>query len=193
MVKQVPVVASLMIANGAIVSLMGLYLVVMGPFLFTMMNVAPPPGPGGPKPGDKAVLTAMSVVYLVLGLVVLTAAVLNIVAGIRSLSFRSRTLALVALFSNLAPMFTCYCIPTSLGLMIYGLIVFFQPDVARAFALVAEGVPAERFKRGWRPDEDEEEDDEPLPEELPPQPRGSDKIQRGPDDTIRRPWPEAEE
>lgn len=193
MVKQVQVVAILMIVNGAIVSVMGLFYVAMGPFMFAMMNMAPPPGQQGPNSSDAAVLSAMSVVYVVLGLVVLMAAILNIVAGIRSLSFRNRTLALVALFSNVAPLFTCYCLPTSLGVMIYGLIVFFQSDVARAFQLVAEGVPAERFKRGWDPEDDEDMDDERSLDEPPPPRRGGENIQRGPDDSLRRPWPESEE
>ena len=183
-VPQVKVVAILMIVNGAIVSLMGLYLVIIGPAMFTMMKVAPPPqGPnaGGP---EAMILGIMSAVYFVLGLLVLVASVLNIVAGIRSLKYRGRTFAIVALFSNIAALFTCYCFPLALGVMIYGLIVFFQSDVADAFARVAEGLPPERVKYGWRPaDEPDDEWDEELP--LPPldRPRRGDNVQRGPDDT----------
>lgn len=185
MVQQVQVVAILMIVNGALVSLVGLYLVCMGPFMFVMAKTAPPPPGGGGGP-DTMIMGIMATVYLILGLLVLTTSVLNIVGGIRSLKYRGRTLAMVALFSNLVPMFTCYCIPTSLGLMIYGLIVFFQSDVADAFARVADGLPPERVKYGWqRDDEPEDEMDDAFPPPPTGRPRRGDNIQRGPDDTYQ--------
>lgn len=190
MVNQVPVVSILMIVNGALVSLMGLLYSAMGPLMCTMINLAPPPGPGGPKPEDKIAFTAISGIYIVLGLPTLACGALNIVAGIRGLMFRNRIFALVALFCNIITVFTCYCSPISIGVMIYGLIVLFQPDVARAFARVAAGMPAERFRHGWDPREDDERYDEEPEEELPPppqRPRGGDQIQRAPDDGYRGP------
>jgi hypothetical protein len=92
------------------------------------------------------------------------------------------------LFFNILPMLTCYCLPTSLGLMIYGLIVMFQPDVAQAFALADDGMPAEeirarlsaqawrerRFERAPRRDEPVEEprQDAARGESSPPPPAG---------------------
>ncbi len=180
MANQVPVVAILMIVNGAIVSLMGLFYVIMGPAMFALMSFGPrAPNQPAANSADTAIMTVMSGFYVVIGLLVLACGILNIVAGIRCLNYRGRTLAMIALFSNLAPMFTCYCMPTSLGLMIYGLIVMFQSDVAYAFAQVARGVPPEHFKRAWRYREEEPDDEERV--ELPPeQPRGGDNIQLGP-------------
>jgi hypothetical protein len=90
--------------------------------------------------------------------------VLNIVAGARSLRFRGRGLALTALFLNIIPMFTFYCAPTSLAVMIYGLIVFFNGEVAQAFRLAGEGVPAEEIRRGfsgrYRPGDWDDRDDQ---------------------------------
>lgn len=185
MANQVPVVGILMIVNGAIVSLMGLIYTAMGPAMFALMSIGPrPPNQPAANTADTTFMAVMSGFYVVVGLLVLVCGMLNIVAGVRCLNYRGRTLALVALFSNLAPMFTCYCMPTSLGLMIYGLIVMFQSDVAYAFAQVARGVPPERFKRPRRYREEELDDEE--GEELPPErPRGGDNIQLGPDD-IRR-------
>lgn len=186
MVQQVKVVAILMIVNGAIISLMGVYLVIVGPAMFTMMKMAPPPqGPNAAGGPDAMILGIMSAVYVVLGLLVLTAAVLNIVGGIRSLKYRGRTFAIVALFSNILALFTCYCFPLALGMMIYGLIVFFQSDVADAFARVADGLPPERIQHGWHPaDEPADDWDEKLPPSPLDRPRpGGDNVQRGPDDT----------
>jgi hypothetical protein len=161
MVPQVQVVSILMIVNGALTSLIGLLLSVLGPFLFVISN----DNKMGPPRGDREVLQILSAVYLVLGVLVLIAGVLNIVAGIRALNFRNRTLALVALFFNIIPLFTVYCAPTSLGVLIYGLIVFFNADVARAFKMAAEGVPADEVRAhfsGYRRHDswDEEEDDD---------------------------------
>jgi hypothetical protein len=162
MVPQVQVVSILMIVNGALSALMGLLFSAVGPFLFVIINADKR---GGPPPDERAILGIMSVVYLVVGLLALAAGLLNIIAGIRALNFRGRGLAIVALFFNAAPVFTFYCAPTSLGVMIYGLIVFFNGDVARAFQMAADGVPAEEirqrfsgYRRRDRWDEEEEED-----------------------------------
>jgi hypothetical protein len=190
-VNQVQVVSILMIVNGSLVSLMGLFYAFMGPAMFALLRMAPPGPPGTPAPGT-AELTILPLIYVAIGLPVLAAGVLNIVAGIRSLKFRGRTFALVALFANLVPVFTCYCIPTSLGLMIYGLIVFFQADVAHAFERVAVGESPERFKHGWRRDEDDEMDEEELDEESDlhdPSPRPTN-IRRDPKEKYRKSPPE---
>jgi hypothetical protein len=163
MVPQVHVVSILMIVNGSLASLMGILLSVLGPAMFAMISMEQR---GRPMPGDEQMLLGIiSGVYLILGLLVLTAGVLNIVAGARSLKLRGRGLALTALFLNIIPLFTCYCLPTSLGLMIYGLIVFFNHEVARAFELVADGVPVEEVRerfsgRRWRHEHAEEEEEE---------------------------------
>jgi hypothetical protein len=75
------------------------------------------------------------------GVGVLTVAVIQLVAGIKGLRVRGRALGLVALFSNLMILSTCYCLPTGLGLMIYGLIVYYSSSATRAFAAVEAGVP----------------------------------------------------
>jgi hypothetical protein len=182
MVRQVQVVAILMIVNGAITSLMGLYLAGMGPFMFFTALNAGRPGPGGSSGPDTTILGIMAAVYLALGLLVLATSILNIVAGIRCLKYRGRTFAIVALFSNLAALFTCYCSLLSLGVMIYGLIVFFHHDVADAFARVADGLPPERVKYDWHPDDEVDDEFPPSPDDRP---RRGDNIQRGPDDGYR--------
>ena len=183
LVPQVQVVAILMIVNGALVTLMGLLYALMVPFMVNMMSFAPP-GPGGAAGPSTTQAGIIYAIYLAIGLPVAAVGVLNIVAGIRCLRLRGRILALVALFSNLVPMFTCYCLPTSLGLMIYGLIVLFQADVAFAFAEVAAGAPPERFKYARRhPDDEDDFDDQPPPRR--PSPRPSDNVQSYPDEYHR--------
>jgi hypothetical protein len=147
MVNQVQVVSILMIVHGALASLMGLFFAAMGPTMYALFSLEKKDPRARHGPADEAVFTVISVVYVVLGLLILAVGVLNIVAGVRGLKFRGRVLALVALFSNVIPLITCYCSPTSLGLMIYGLIVYFNKDVVRAFELAARGVPPEEIRR----------------------------------------------
>jgi hypothetical protein len=161
MVPQVQVVSILMIVHGALVSLVGIVLAAIGPAIFVLMSAQ-----GRRKvleTDDKAVLGVITVVYGAIGLAVLTAGVLNIVAGARSLKFRGRGLALTALYLNIIPLITCYCAPTSIGMMIYGLIVFFNADVARAFQMAERGLPPEevraRFSVGPRAEDWDQEED----------------------------------
>jgi hypothetical protein len=152
MVSQVLVVGVLMIVNGALSLLFGIFIAVMGPVMFTVFEQAAAQQGGPPMPAEaRGVFTVISIVYVVLGSLVAAAGILNIAGGIRAIQFRSRTLVITALFLNIIPVFTFYCALTSLGVMIYGLIVLFQADVAHAFELGASGYTAEEIRRRMAP------------------------------------------
>jgi len=145
MVPQVTVIGILMIVNGSLSVLLGILYAVMGPVMFTMMtrqNAA-----AAPPPEVQQIFTWVSIGYVVAGSVVAIAGLMNIAGGISALKFRSRAFVITALFFNILPTFTCYCTVTSLGLMIWGLIVMFQGDVAHAFSLGASGYTPDEIKR----------------------------------------------
>lgn len=185
MTKQVPVIGILMIVNGSCASLLGLLLAVGGPAFITLMRQEAPP----PADAD-VVLTITFLFYLIVGVVVLGAGIMNIVGGVRALYYRNRGLVITALFLNILPIFTCYCAPTSLGMMIYGLIVMFNSEVAQAFALGATGLSAEQIRaemsyrqqRQYDPDWNDYDEDRPADDSPrrppPPEPRPS----AGPED-----------
>ena len=81
----------------------------------------------------------MLAVYGSMGLVSLVIGVLGIWAGIRMLKFRGRTLGIVALSSGLLSIAGCYCLPTAIGLFVYGLIVLLNEPVKRAFVMGEQG------------------------------------------------------
>ena len=81
----------------------------------------------------------MLAIYGSMGLVSLVIGVLGIWAGIRMLKFRGRTFGIVALSSGLLSIAGCYCLPTAIGLFVYGLIVLLNEPVKRAFAMGEEG------------------------------------------------------
>jgi hypothetical protein len=163
MVSQVKIVSILMIVNGALVVLVGLIFSVGGPLVLAMVRST---GHGPRDPDERMAMEIAWYVYLVIGIPTVLVGIVTMIAGVRALLFRGRIMALVALFLNIIPMCTMYCAPTSLGLLIYGLIVFFHADVARAFQMVAEGVPAaevearflkERLGERWGDDWDEDD------------------------------------
>jgi hypothetical protein len=148
MVKQVTIVAILMMIQGVLESLMGVFLCVMGPFIFTIMQQMPQNQPGAQPPPEE-LAGILSGVYVLLGVVALIAGVLKIVAGVRNLKYRGKVLGIVALASGVATIFTCYCAPTAIALLVYGLIVYLNADVGRAFAMGEQGMTPDQIKAAF--------------------------------------------
>ncbi len=187
MVHQVRTVSILMIIQGSLTALVGLLYAALGPAMFALMQAQ---SSRTANPADETVLRLMLVFYLVMGLALVVVGALNIFAGIRCLSFRGRTFAIVALFGNILPVFTGYCAPTSIGMLIYGLIVLFNGEVAAAFA--AGGPDAwdedrhgrrrrDRYDRDDRDraDEDRDDDRDEGPAGYQPPPPRPDREWRG--------------
>jgi hypothetical protein len=66
-------------------------------------------------------------------------AILKIAAGVRNYQRRNRRLGILALAVAPFSLFTFFCVPSALVLMVYGLVVYLHRDVKRAFA-VADGL-----------------------------------------------------
>ena len=137
--RQIKIVAILMIVQGAMETAMGLFLCVMGPVMFGLMSSAPAPSGGGPPPA------LFGGIYIAMGLPTLIAGVLKIVAGIRNVKCRGKVLGFVALGSGILSMASCYCLPTALGLGVYGLIVYLNQNAARAFEMGETGMPSDQI------------------------------------------------
>ena len=150
MVRQVGVVAILMFVQAGFEIVMGLFLCAMGPIMWSTMSSMPagPRQPGGAGPEEMAwILTA---VYGGLGLLLLFAGGLKIVAGVKNLKYRSRGLGITALAFGMVTVFSCYCAPTGIALAIYGLIIYLNGDVATAFRLGSEGHSADQIRAAPR-------------------------------------------
>jgi hypothetical protein len=137
--RHVRVVAILMIVQGALELLAGIFLAVMAcimPMIVSSANNANRP------PEDFVwVVVAMyggfaAVAFLVAGL--------HIAAGVRNLRFHGRTLGIVALSCGLLSIFTCYCLPTAVLLAIYGLIVYLDKGTKEAFRLGESGCSSDQ-------------------------------------------------
>jgi hypothetical protein len=107
----------------------------------------------------QGVVEMITIAYVVLGAGCAISGLINIAGGIAALRFRSRTFVIVALFFNVAALPTCWCAPTSLGILIWGLVVMFQKDVADAFKLGAAGYAAQEIRDRMSRDDDDRYDD----------------------------------
>ena len=143
MVNQILVISILMIVHGGLAVMMGIYFLVMS-FVFPMIASAPPNTANGPPP--EMMMWIMFGLFFVLGLLTTIGAVLQIYAGIRNLGFQSHTLGMVGLVGGgVATMAGCYCIPTSVALLVYGLIVYLNPEVKLAFQMAERGMSKEQI------------------------------------------------
>ena len=90
-------------------------------------------------------------VYLAIGIPVLISGILRIVAGVQNYRFKGRTLSLVSIIVGMATLFSCYCAPTAMGLLVYGLILHLNPAVRAAFEMGRKGHSADQILAGSRP------------------------------------------
>ena len=151
LVNQVQIVCILMIVQGALVTCMGLFYVgyaFVFPAVFRAMEASAPAGAQAP-PAEMTWI--MMAVMLVIGIPVLLSGPLLIWAGIRNLRFRGRVLGLVALIASVVTVVTCYCAPTGIGLMAYGLIVYMNPEVIQAFQMGERGASRNQILAAYWP------------------------------------------
>lgn len=144
--SHVPIIAILMMVQGGFELLYAVLLFVMGVVMPMAMAKAPPGPPAAQGPSPLVMASLIGGVYLALGAALLIAGVLKLTAGFRNYRYRGRTLGIVALFSGLVTLFGCYCFPTALALLIYGLIVYFDRQTVYAFQLGAQGQTPEQIK-----------------------------------------------
>ncbi len=145
-VRQVKPLCICMIIQGSLEILVGIGYIVMAfampAMIFNQQAMAGPAGgPPGPIQAEQLEMVKMVlwITYGGGGGIAITAGILRVVAGIRGLFYRNHTLGIVSHFFGMLNLMTCYCIPTSFGLCIWGCIVYFNFDVKQAFKLGKSG------------------------------------------------------
>ena len=129
-VAQLPVLGILMAVHGGLLLALGLmnlatYL-MMFPMMESIMTQSPDLSQGEAEGFIWAVLAATGLASVASHFI---PGILQIVAGVRVRKRKSRTLAIVGLVFGLASMLGCYCFPTSLAMLVWGMIVLLDPDV----------------------------------------------------------------
>src|SRR5215208_6038944 len=123
LVGHVPLVAICLIVQGVLEIVMALFFVLFG----ILFLISPDP--------NLASYRALGLIMVIFALPGFVCGPLRIFAGIANLRHRRRLLGMTALGLGLLTMMTGYCAPTSIGLAVYGLIVYLNDSVIEAFAM----------------------------------------------------------
>lgn len=129
LIPQIRAVAALMIAQGILcAALSG----------FSLLSIIVMTASGNQiVPANQ--VGSLRVLYFGLAIVSGVPAVGYLIAGGMNFFYRGRNYGLTALWLGLLGIGTCYCGPTSVALLVYGLIVYFNPAVMAAFRHAAGG------------------------------------------------------
>lgn len=150
LVQQVRILGILNAVQGGLELIMALFFLFYAVFLPIMMNT-PEFREGQPDSPPPGFVLGMGIGLGVVGALLLVVAVCRIVSGVRCWWFRSRSLAMVSMILGAVSIFTCYCAPTSLAVLVYGLIVMLAPPVKQAFEMAASGMPPEQILHEFSP------------------------------------------
>ncbi|TWT82200.1 hypothetical protein CA13_36610 [Planctomycetes bacterium CA13] len=143
MVGQVQILGVLMIVQGILMALMAVgiafYAFFMPSMLEAMQQQAAAQGGNAPTPMPPEFGPMMMIGGSILGTLIFALGAATVYCGFRTTQFRNRMLSMVVLCAGLLTAFTCYCLPTQLALVIYGLIVLLNGPVVEAFRFVDQG------------------------------------------------------
>ena len=89
---------------------------------------------------NKQMMTVFSIVCIVLSVGAVILSILHFVAAYFGFNYKHRVFGIATMILGLTTILTFYCAPTSIGLAVYGLIIYFNPAVVKAFQLRKAGM-----------------------------------------------------
>ena len=148
-VQQVMVVSILQIVVGALELLVSAILAVYTGILGAMSTGAIEM----PEGEEEAlfVFGIISAVMLFFGSAIFIAAVLRIWSGIAGFKFKRRKMSIFASVLGITSALTGVCSIFSIGMLIYGLIIYLNRDVRRAYEMAEQGMTPDQIRdpRNW--------------------------------------------
>lgn len=104
-------------------------------------------GPNRPPADFKEI---MLIAYGSMGVVILGIAILRIFAALKVMQYQGRILAFVSLGSGMLSFLAgCYCLPTAIGLLVWGIIILINEPVKQAFEMRAAGTSKRRINEAF--------------------------------------------
>ena len=153
LVQQARIVAILNMVQGGLEAMMALFLIAFAVMMLTMSN-----NPEFQRAMDQnqdpvaqQMMPVMWMIYGGIGVVLLFTAIFRLVAGLKNWNFRGRGLGIASLVVGLLSSIGCYCAPTGIAILVYGLIIYLNPSVVQAFQMGSEGVPGDRILYEFSP------------------------------------------
>ena len=148
-VQQVRVSSSLQIMVGGLELLPAAYLLVLagivGSSFFKTNEV-----PAGLENRPIQIFFTYAA-FLLGGFTIFIVAVLRIWSGIAGFKFKRRKMAIFASVLGMTSALTMYCSVFSIGMLIYGLIIYFDRNVKRAYEMAEQGMTPDQIRdpRNW--------------------------------------------
>lgn len=127
-----------MIAQGVLLLILAIICVGYA-FLFSNMDSFMPADAQQPEM-DETVMFIVSIVCIVMSAAAGILSLLHFVAAYFGFNYKHRVFGIAVMILGLSTILTFYCAPTSIGLAVYGLIIYFNPAVVKAFQLRKSGM-----------------------------------------------------
>lgn len=139
--RHVPTVAILMIAHGVLMFLAGCGLIAMIFFIVPQLSqqlenqqkMQGQQNPNAPQFTQEGAKTMFSAVYGGMAAVLFIIGAVDVFAGILNYGYRQRIFGVITLVINMGSVMFCWCLPFSVGLLIFGMIIYLSPEAERAF------------------------------------------------------------
>jgi hypothetical protein len=148
-INQVRIFAVLNAVQGMLEIPLGCLLVFAACFVPTVMRLERE-RPNADAPPEEFVWI-IAIGYAAVGSPLILSGIARIWAAWQNFHFRGRTLGIVSVSLGMCTLLSCYCSPTAIALLVYGLILFFQPSVRAAFALGSQGASADQILAAFVP------------------------------------------
>lgn len=139
--RYVPWVAIMMIIHGALMLVAAVGLIGMIIFFVPQLSeqieqqqrMQRQQNPNAPQLPPNSMSTILSITYGAMSACLFVIGGLGIFAGIRNYGFQNRILGIVTMVLNMVSILFCWCLPFSIGLLIFGMIIYLSPEADRAF------------------------------------------------------------
>jgi hypothetical protein len=139
--KYVPTVAILMIVHGVLMFVAGFSVIGVRVFLTPQIGqqfenqqqLQRQQNPNAPQITREGMTAFLYVVYGAMSAFLFLIGVLNIYAGARNYGYRNRVLGVISIVINMSSILFFLCLPLSIGLLIFGMIIYLSPEADRAF------------------------------------------------------------
>lgn len=139
--KYVPWVAILLGVHGVLMFLAGFGVIGVMIFVAPQMEMQiekqqeqqRQQNPNAPQMGKEALTTMLYTMYGAMSAVLFLIGIVNIYAGFRNFGYHNRTLGIVSMVLNMGSILFCWRLPLSVGLLIFGMIIYLSPEAVQAF------------------------------------------------------------